>query len=60
MDITLEWEELCAHVLTAQNKPSLCKLLHLRPAFSDTEASYLPQAELQANLEIRDLLLVKK
>jgi len=58
MDITLSWPELCNHVLNSNNIPSLCKFLHLRPAFSETEAPYLPSAELEANLEVQDLLRV--
>ena len=59
MDIKLGWKELCDHVMETNNNPILYKLFHLRPAFNEKEASYLPPSELQANLDVRDLLLIK-
>ena len=56
MERQLDWRELCDHVVAANNKPLLAKLLHLRPAFNQAEAPYLPKAELQANLEVKDFL----
>ena len=56
MELQLDWAELCHHVTAANNKPVLAKLLHLRPAFNQAEAPYLPRAELEANLEGKDFL----
>ena len=56
MDRQLNWAELCEHVVSSNNRPVLAKLLHLRPAFNQAEASFLPRAELEENLKIQDFL----
>ena len=56
MERELDWTELCDLVVAANNKPVLAKLLHLRPAFNQAEAPYLPKAELEANLDLKDFL----
>ena len=56
MELQLDWPHLSHHVVAASNKPVIAKLLHLRPAFNPAEATYLPKAELEANLEVEEFL----
>ena len=59
MERQLDWAGLCEHVISSNNKPVLAKLLHLRPAFNQAEAPYLPKAELEANWEVKDFICKK-